>query len=36
MIPASMGLRFQIPDDLAVFTVTASWGAYERGRSTGG
>ncbi|MCM2579669.1 DISARM system helicase DrmA [Streptomyces sp. MTZ3.1] len=28
MIPASMGLRFQIPDDLDEFTVTASWGTY--------
>ena len=29
MIPASMGLRCQIPDDLESFTVTASWGVYE-------
>jgi hypothetical protein len=29
MIPASMGLRCQIPDDLDAFTVTASWGVYE-------
>ena len=29
MIPASMGLRCQIPDDLGSFTVTASWGVYE-------
>jgi hypothetical protein len=29
MIPASMGLRCQIPDDLEAFTVTASWGVYE-------
>ena len=29
MIPASMGLRFQIPADLEAFTVTASWGIYE-------
>ncbi|WP_331452054.1 DISARM system helicase DrmA [Streptomyces sp. SS162] len=29
MIPASMGLRCQIPDDLDSFTVTASWGTYE-------
>ena len=29
MIPASMGLRFQVPADLASFTVTASWGTYE-------
>ena len=29
MIPASMGLRFQVPDDLVSFTVTASWGTYE-------
>lgn len=28
MIPASMGLRFQIPMDLAAFTVRASWGVY--------
>lgn len=26
MIPASMGLRFQVPDDLETFTVTAFWG----------
>ena len=29
MIPASMGLRCQIPGDLDSFTVTASWGLYE-------
>lgn len=29
MIPASMGLRFQVPDDLPSFDVTASWGTYE-------
>jgi hypothetical protein len=29
MIPASMGLRFQVPADLASFDVTASWGTYE-------
>ncbi|KAF4405715.1 DISARM system helicase DrmA [Streptomyces lycii] len=29
MIPASMGLRCQIPDALDSFTVTASWGVYE-------
>ncbi|WP_103759796.1 DISARM system helicase DrmA [Streptomyces sp. SM10] len=29
MIPASMGLRCQIPDNLDVFTVTATWGTYE-------
>ncbi len=29
IIPASMGLRFQVPTDLDSFTVTASWGAYE-------
>ena len=29
MIPASMGLRFQVPSDLESFTVTASWGSYE-------
>ena len=28
MIPASMGLRFQVPADLGSFTVTASWGTY--------
>ncbi|MFD0564614.1 hypothetical protein ACFQ2M_23300 [Kitasatospora saccharophila] len=29
MIPASMGLRCQVPSDLDSFTVTASWGLYE-------
>ena len=29
MVPASMGLRFQVPRDLEAFTVTASWGTYE-------
>lgn len=29
MIPASMGLRFQVPADLEAFTVTASWGTYD-------
>ena len=29
MIPSSMGLRFQVPNDLPEFTVTASWGTYE-------
>ena len=29
MIPASMGLRCQIPDDLTEFTVIVSWGVYE-------
>lgn len=29
MIPASMGLRFQVPADLGAFTVAASWGTYE-------
>lgn len=29
MIPASMGLRFQVPTDLDSFAVTASWGIYE-------
>lgn len=29
MIPASMGLRFQVSADLESFTVTASWGTYE-------
>ncbi len=28
MIPASMGLRFQVPLDLDRVTVTATWGAY--------
>ena len=28
MIPSSMGLRFQIPQDLDTFIVTASWGTY--------
>jgi hypothetical protein len=28
MIPASMGLRFQIPNDLEEFTVISSWGVY--------
>jgi hypothetical protein len=30
MIPASMGLRFQIPLDIDAFTVLAVWGAYHR------
>ena len=30
MIPASMGLRCQIPFDLDSFMVTASWGMYQR------
>jgi hypothetical protein len=29
MIPASMGLRFQVPSDLETFRVVASWGTYE-------
>ena len=29
MIPASMGLRFQVPADQESFDVTASWGIYE-------
>lgn len=29
MIPASMGLRFQVPASLESFVVTASWGIYE-------
>ena len=29
MIPASMGLRFQVPTDLEAFRVVASWGIYE-------
>lgn len=28
MIPASMGLRFQVPLDLEALVVTASWGTY--------
>ncbi len=36
MIPASMGLRCQIPDDLESFTVVASWGVYERVPATEG
>ena len=28
MIPASMGLRLQVPADLPSLTVTASWGSY--------
>jgi len=29
MIPASMGLRFQVPTDVDSFDVAASWGIYE-------
>ncbi|RSX47932.1 DISARM system helicase DrmA [Bifidobacterium castoris] len=29
MIPSSMGLRFQVSDDLDVFTVHCSWARYE-------
>ncbi len=29
MIPASMGLRFQVPADIESFRVVASWGTYE-------
>lgn len=29
MVPASMGLRFQVPLNLPSFDVTASWGTYE-------
>ena len=29
MIPASMGLRFQLPLDVSTMTVRASWGRYE-------
>ncbi len=29
MIPASMGLRFQVPTDLEAVTIAASWGTYE-------
>jgi Helicase conserved C-terminal domain len=28
IIPSSMGLRFQIPESLDEFTITASWGTY--------
>ena len=35
MIPASMGLRLQIPHDLDAFTVTASWGTYRAARDEG-
>ena len=35
MIPASMGLRFQIPLDLSEFTVMASWGVYSPIKSAG-
>jgi hypothetical protein len=35
MIPASMGLRCQVPADLDAFTVTASWGMYEAVTETG-
>lgn len=28
VIPSSMGLRFQVPDDLESFTVHCSWGIY--------
>lgn len=29
MIPATMGLRFQVPNDIESFRVVASWGTYE-------
>jgi hypothetical protein len=29
MIPASMGLRFQVPMDLGSFDITATWGTYD-------
>lgn len=29
MVPATMGLRFQVPADLLSFSATASWGTYE-------
>jgi len=29
MVPASMGLRFQVPADLEAFRVVTSWGTYE-------
>jgi len=28
MIPASMGLRFQVPTDLDSFDVAAAWGMW--------
>ena len=34
MIPASMGLRFQVPADQAEVKVRASWGVYEPVRGT--
>src|SRR5699024_1056231 len=30
--PSSMGLRFQVPRDIGLLTVTASWGRYEGNR----
>jgi hypothetical protein len=33
MFAASMGLRFQVPADLAEFTVTASWGTYQSAKT---
>lgn len=35
MIPASMGLRFQVPADLETFTVRASWGTYHSRNAEG-
>ncbi|MBN2446521.1 MAG: DISARM system helicase DrmA [Phycisphaerae bacterium] len=35
MVPASMGLRFQIPDDLTSFKIVASWGVYNPIKSEG-
>ncbi|WP_112133735.1 DISARM system helicase DrmA [Glycomyces dulcitolivorans] len=35
MIPASMGLRFQVPLDLERFEVRASWGVYNVHRDAG-
>ena len=35
IIPSSMGLRFQIPDSLAEFTITASWGTYHPVKADG-
>lgn len=34
IFPASLGLRFQIPKDLAKFTVRASWGSYHSRRAS--
>ncbi|MEU7906315.1 DISARM system helicase DrmA [Actinoplanes sp. NPDC049118] len=36
MVPASMGLRFQVPEDLDEFTVKSSWGTYQSEPLEGG